>query len=58
MDSKILIVTGASRGIGASTARLAARRGYSICVNYLQNKTAAESVVREIKDIGGKAVAI
>jgi NAD(P)-dependent dehydrogenase (short-subunit alcohol dehydrogenase family) len=58
MDSKILIVTGASRGIGAATALLAAKRGYAICVNYLQNKPAAESVMREIRDIGGKAVAI
>jgi NAD(P)-dependent dehydrogenase (short-subunit alcohol dehydrogenase family) len=42
---KILIVTGGSRGIGAATARLAAQRGYAVCVNYLQDRAAAEEVV-------------
>jgi NAD(P)-dependent dehydrogenase (short-subunit alcohol dehydrogenase family) len=45
---KILIVTGGSRGIGAATARLAAQRGYAVCVNYLQDRAAAEEVVRGI----------
>jgi NAD(P)-dependent dehydrogenase (short-subunit alcohol dehydrogenase family) len=59
MDNpEILIVTGGSSGIGASTARLAAKRGYAVCVNYLQNQLAAESVVREILSSGGKAIAI
>ena len=62
MDSsdrpKILIVTGGSRGIGAATARLAASRGYSVCVNFLQNQSAADSVVREIHSGGGKGIAI
>src|ERR1035438_4813339 len=57
-NPKILIVTGGSRGIGASTARLAANRGYWVCVNYLQNELAADSVVREIRGSGGKAIAI
>lgn len=56
--SQILIVTGGSRGVGAATARLAARRGYSVCVNFLQNQSAAESVVYEIHSLGGKAIAI
>jgi len=43
-DKKILIVTGGSRGIGAATARLAAQRGYAVCVNYLQDRAAAEEV--------------
>ena len=41
---KILIVTGGSRGIGAATARLAGQRGYAVCVNYLQDRAAAEEV--------------
>ena len=43
--SKVLLITGASRGIGAATARLAAARGYSVCVNYKQNRDTAEAVV-------------
>jgi len=38
-----LVITGASRGIGAATARLAAARGYAVCVNYRTNKDAAEA---------------
>src|SRR6185312_17261739 len=47
---KTLIVTGGSRGIGAATARLAAQRGYAVCVNYLQDRAAAETVVAGIHD--------
>jgi NAD(P)-dependent dehydrogenase (short-subunit alcohol dehydrogenase family) len=45
---RVLIVTGGSRGIGAATARLAAQRGYSVCVNYVRDREAAESVAAEI----------
>ena len=38
----VVLITGASRGIGAATARLAASRGYSVCVNYAHNHDAAE----------------
>ncbi len=55
---KVLIVTGGSRGIGAATARLAAARGYAVCINYLRNEAAASAVVREISDGGGKAIAV
>ena len=41
-------MTGGGRGIGAATARLAAQRGYSVCVNYLQDRAAADEVVRAI----------
>ena len=54
----VIIVTGASRGIGAATALLAAQRGYSVCVNYRANQSAAESVVREIQSAGGRAIAV
>jgi len=53
--NKVVLITGASRGIGAATARLAAERGYAACVNYQQNVAAAETVVREIKAAGGIA---
>jgi NAD(P)-dependent dehydrogenase (short-subunit alcohol dehydrogenase family) len=54
----ILIVTGASRGIGAATAKLAAKRGYAVCVNYLRDRPAALAVVSAIESDGGKAVAV
>jgi len=53
-----LIVTGASRGIGAATAILAARRGYRVCINYLSDPRAAEGVADTIRGTGGTAVAI
>ncbi|HEY5930480.1 MAG TPA: SDR family oxidoreductase [Burkholderiales bacterium] len=53
-----MVVTGGSRGIGAATARLAAQRGYSVCVNYHSNQTAAEKVVADIVNNGGKAIAV
>jgi len=55
---KIILITGASRGIGAATARLAASRGYAVCVNYLKNRQAAEAVVAEIEAGGGRAIAV
>jgi NAD(P)-dependent dehydrogenase (short-subunit alcohol dehydrogenase family) len=56
--SKILLVTGGSRGIGAATARLAALRGYTICITYLRNQAAAEEVVAGIIATGGRALAV
>jgi len=53
-----LIVTGGGRGIGACTARLAASRGYSVCVNYLRNGDAATHVVDSIRAEGGDAIAV
>ena len=53
-----LVVTGAGRGIGAATARLAAARGYAVCVNYRENRAAADAVVAAIAKDGGTAVAI
>lgn len=54
----ILVVTGASRGIGAGIARLAGRDGYDVVVNYNTSKTQAESVVEEIKSHGRRAIAV
>jgi NAD(P)-dependent dehydrogenase (short-subunit alcohol dehydrogenase family) len=53
-----LVVTGASRGIGAAVARLAGRRGYSVAVNFLTNESAAQDVVEEIRSSGSAAAAI
>ena len=51
---KVMLVTGGGRGIGAATARLAAERGYAVCVNYRSDRAAAEKLAKEI---GGLAVA-
>jgi NAD(P)-dependent dehydrogenase (short-subunit alcohol dehydrogenase family) len=56
--SKIILITGGSRGIGAATASLAAQQGYAVCINYLQNRPAADAVVNEIIQSGGKAIAV
>jgi NAD(P)-dependent dehydrogenase (short-subunit alcohol dehydrogenase family) len=55
---QVAIVTGGGRGIGAATSRLAAERGYAVCVNYLRDRDAAESVVAGIRERGGRAIAI
>jgi len=57
-DGRVLIVTGGSSGIGAATAKLAASRGYWVCVNYRQAREAAAEVVGEITSGGGRAVAM
>jgi NAD(P)-dependent dehydrogenase (short-subunit alcohol dehydrogenase family) len=54
----VVLVTGGSRGIGAVTAKLAAERGYAVCVNYRANAAAAERVVADIRAAGGRAIAV
>lgn len=56
--SDVMIVTGASRGIGAATARIAGERGYAVCVNYRQDADAAAAVVADIEKAGGRAIAV
>jgi NAD(P)-dependent dehydrogenase (short-subunit alcohol dehydrogenase family) len=56
--SKVMLVTGGSRGIGAAVAKLAARRGYAVGVNYRTHSDAADAVVAEIQREGGNALAI
>ena len=56
--TQVLLITGASRGIGAATALLAAKRGYTVAVNYQGDRGAAESVVGRIRSAGGLAVAM
>lgn len=56
--SGVALITGSSRGIGAATAKLAARRGYAVCVNYLNNEARADEVVAEIRAGGGRAILV
>lgn len=53
-----VVVTGAGRGIGAATARLAAQRGYAVCVNFRRDATAAQRVVEEIRAGGAAGLAV
>ncbi|MBV8665583.1 MAG: SDR family oxidoreductase [Burkholderiaceae bacterium] len=57
-QEKIVIVTGGSRGIGAATAKLAAARGYAVCISYRERREAAQAVVDEIVAGGGRALAV
>ena len=54
----VLLITGASRGIGAATAVLAAQQGWAVAVNYASNASAADRVVQQIQDAGGTAIAV
>jgi len=58
MNSKVLLVTGSSRGIGAATALLAAKRGYAVCVNYVNDQQAAFKVRDEILSLGAQCIAV
>jgi NAD(P)-dependent dehydrogenase (short-subunit alcohol dehydrogenase family) len=55
---KVVLITGASRGIGAACALLAAQQGWAVAVNYVANSLAADDVVRQIRAAGGTAMAI
>jgi NAD(P)-dependent dehydrogenase (short-subunit alcohol dehydrogenase family) len=57
-DMGTLVVTGASRGIGAAIARLAGHRGYSVAVNYCTGETEAKNIASDIVKEGGRALAI
>ena len=58
MTRPVLLITGAGRGIGAATAKLAAARGYDVAVNYKSDADAAASVVAAVKAAGGNAIAV
>ena len=55
---KVLLITGASRGIGAATARHAAQAGWAVAVNYTAHSLAADEVVRSIRAAGGTAITV
>lgn len=55
---RVLVVTGGSRGIGAATARLAAKAGWDVAVNYARDKAAADRVVADVQAAGRRAAAI
>ena len=55
---KVLLVTGGGRGIGAAIARLGAKHGYTVCVNYHNDAASAAQVVADIQKAGSKAIAI
>lgn len=55
--TKILMVTGGSRGIGAAVSLAAAKRGYAVCVNYVEKSERADRIVQQIRDAGGRAIA-
>jgi len=56
--SKVVLITGGSRGIGAASALLAARQGWAVAVNYASNSLAADEVVRQIRQDGGQAITV
>jgi NAD(P)-dependent dehydrogenase (short-subunit alcohol dehydrogenase family) len=58
MKDRVVLVTGASRGIGAATAKLLGRHGAAVGVNYYSSETAAQEVVDAIAAEGSKALAV
>jgi NAD(P)-dependent dehydrogenase (short-subunit alcohol dehydrogenase family) len=57
-DAPVLLITGASRGIGAATAKLAAERGFDVAVNYLRDESAANAVAGVVRQAGRRAIAV
>ena len=58
LEQPVMIITGASRGIGAACALLAARRGYAVCINYREREAPAQAVADAIRADGGTAMVV
>jgi NAD(P)-dependent dehydrogenase (short-subunit alcohol dehydrogenase family) len=56
--SQVVLITGAGRGIGAATARLLARRGCTVVVNYARDTASAQALVQELQGLGARAEAV
>ena len=56
--SRVMLITGASRGIGAATARLAAHQGYALCLNYHQREDAVKQVIEQVHAAGVSAITV
>ena len=56
--SRVMLITGASRGIGAATARLAAYQGYALCLNYHQREDAVKQVLEQVHAAGVSAITV
>jgi NAD(P)-dependent dehydrogenase (short-subunit alcohol dehydrogenase family) len=54
----VMVITGSGRGIGAATAKLAARRGFAVCVNYVAQADRAFAVLDEVRSAGARAIAV
>jgi NAD(P)-dependent dehydrogenase (short-subunit alcohol dehydrogenase family) len=56
--TKSIVITGGSRGIGAATARLAGKRGWSVAINYASNESAARETASAVEVAGGRAIVV
>lgn len=56
--SRVMLITGASRGIGAATARLAAHQGYALCLNYHQREDAVKQVLEKVHAAGASVITV
>ena len=57
-DSKVVLITGGGRGIGAATSKLFASKGYAVCINYKSNSASAEALAQDIRAVGGCCITV